>query len=103
MKFTDAQGSGLAKLLADRDITLKGIEDTTMARLGDALGLARFFEPSLRVLEDVRANFGAAASLLGADAPDGLGVVRRHRDHWPAVTPWPPRASTPSPSTGSAS
>jgi hydrogenase maturation protein HypF len=34
----------------------------------------------------IRQPWRMAAAYLGPDAPDGLGVVRRHPDHWPAVT-----------------
>jgi len=84
-RLSDALVFDLAALAdAPRHLTLAGFGDlvpmfTSFAdwRLGDALGLARFFDPSLRVLEDVRANFGVAASLLGAGAPDGLEMLAK--------------------------
>ena len=45
-------------------------------RLGEKLGLARFFEPSMRIMADVRANFARAAELRSG-APEGLEVLAK--------------------------
>ncbi|MGB0091220.1 MAG: iron-containing alcohol dehydrogenase [Solirubrobacteraceae bacterium] len=69
---------------APRHLTLAGFGDlapmfTSFAdwRLGEALGLARFFEPSRRILEDVRAHFSDVAALLHEGAQDGLAMLAK--------------------------
>jgi glycerol-1-phosphate dehydrogenase [NAD(P)+] len=69
---------------APRHLTLAGFGDlapmfTSFAdwRLGEELGLARFFAPSMRIMSDVRANFGRAADLLRSDAPAGLELLAK--------------------------
>jgi glycerol-1-phosphate dehydrogenase [NAD(P)+] len=74
--------AGLAD--APRHLTLAGFGDlapmfTSFAdwRLGEALGLARFFEPSMRIMQDVSDNFGELASLLGAGGEEGLELLAK--------------------------
>jgi glycerol-1-phosphate dehydrogenase [NAD(P)+] len=69
---------------APRHLTLAGFGDlapmfTSFAdwRLGEALGLARFFEPSMRIVEDVRVNFPEVAALLGGGEPEGLEMLAK--------------------------
>ena len=69
---------------APRHLTLAGFGDlapmfTSFAdwRLGEELGLARFFEPSMRILVDVRANFARTAKLLRSGAPEGLELLAK--------------------------
>jgi glycerol-1-phosphate dehydrogenase [NAD(P)+] len=69
---------------APRHMTLAGFGDlapmfTSFAdwRLGEELGLARFFEPSVRIMADVSANFARAAELLRSDVPEGLELLAK--------------------------
>jgi glycerol-1-phosphate dehydrogenase [NAD(P)+] len=69
---------------APRHLTLAGFGDlapmfTSFAdwRLGEELGLAHFFEPSMRIMEDVRANFARTAALLRAGDPEGLELLAK--------------------------
>ena len=69
---------------APRHLTLAGFGDlapmfTSFAdwRLGEELGLARFFEPSMRIMADVSANFARAAELLRSGEPEGLEVLAK--------------------------
>lgn len=45
--------------------------------LGDALGLAHYFEPSYRIFDDVRAQFAAAAPEIGASTAEGIATLAR--------------------------
>lgn len=84
-RLSDALVFDLAALAeAPRHLTLAGFGDlapmfTSFAdwRLGDSLGLAEFFEPSLRIVEDVRANFAQAAALLRDETPQGLEMLAK--------------------------
>jgi glycerol-1-phosphate dehydrogenase [NAD(P)+] len=69
---------------APRHLTLAGFGDlapmfTSFADwwLGDALGLARFFEPSLRIVDDVRAHFRSLAAGLRERSPAGLELLAK--------------------------
>ncbi len=69
---------------APRHLTLAGFGDlapmfTSFAdwRLGAELGLARFFEPSMRIIDDVRVNFARTAELLRAGALEGLELLAK--------------------------
>jgi glycerol-1-phosphate dehydrogenase [NAD(P)+] len=69
---------------APRHLTLAGFGDlapmfTSFADwcLGDALGLAEFFEPSLRIVADVRENFAQVAALLREQTSEGLEALAK--------------------------
>lgn len=69
---------------APRHLTLAGFGDlapifTSFADwwLGDALGLTRFFEPSLRIVEDVHTHFPALAEGLGKRSPAALELLAK--------------------------
>jgi glycerol-1-phosphate dehydrogenase [NAD(P)+] len=69
---------------APRHLTLAGFGDlapmfTSFAdwELGHTLGLAEFFEPSLWIVEDVRANFALAAELLREEPSQGLEMLAK--------------------------
>jgi glycerol-1-phosphate dehydrogenase [NAD(P)+] len=84
-RLSDALLFDLATLAdAPRHLTLAGFGDlapmfTSFAdwRLGDALGLARFFEPSLRVVQDVRAHFAEVAARLHEGTREGLAMLAK--------------------------
>jgi hypothetical protein len=94
-RLSDALLFDLAALAeAPRHLTLAGFGDlapmfTSFAdwRLGDALGLARFFEPSLRVVRDVRVHFAEVAALLHDEAREGLEMLAKMNEallgDWP--------------------
>lgn len=69
---------------APRHMTLAGFGDLAPVfssfadwRLGDTLGLARYFEPSYRIFDDVRAQFASAAPEIGASTPTGIATLAR--------------------------
>jgi glycerol-1-phosphate dehydrogenase [NAD(P)+] len=84
-RLPDALVFDLAALAeAPRHLTLAGFGDLTPLftsfadwQLADSLGLAEFFEPSLRILKDVRASFAQTAALLRAESSQGLEMLAK--------------------------
>jgi glycerol-1-phosphate dehydrogenase [NAD(P)+] len=69
---------------APRHMTLAGFGDLAPVfssfadwYLGDQLGLARYFEPSYRIFDDVRSNFASAAPQIRDSTPEGMATLAR--------------------------